>query len=82
MGYTTNTASSSFYTLTGFHGVHVTVGIMMLMSLFVMSLAWTIAASEVRGGRDHRALLALRRRRVDRDLHRRVPDPVSAKKGR
>jgi cytochrome c oxidase subunit 3/cytochrome o ubiquinol oxidase subunit 3 len=38
MGYTTNTASSSFYTLTGFHGVHVSIGILMLMSLFVMSL--------------------------------------------
>jgi heme/copper-type cytochrome/quinol oxidase subunit 3 len=38
MGYTTNTASSAFYTLTGFHGVHVSVGILMLMSLFVMSL--------------------------------------------
>jgi len=38
MGYTTNTASSAFYTLTGFHGVHVSLGIVMLMSLFMMSL--------------------------------------------
>jgi heme/copper-type cytochrome/quinol oxidase subunit 3 len=38
MGFTTNVASSAFYTLTGFHGVHVSVGIIMLMSLFVMSL--------------------------------------------
>ena len=38
MGYTTNRSSSAFYTLTGFHGVHVTVGIVMLMSLFMMSL--------------------------------------------
>ncbi|HEY1278263.1 MAG TPA: heme-copper oxidase subunit III [Acidimicrobiales bacterium] len=38
MGYTTNVASSAFFTLTGFHGVHVSVGIIMLMSLFVMSL--------------------------------------------
>ncbi|MEY2450245.1 MAG: cytochrome c oxidase subunit [Acidimicrobiaceae bacterium] len=38
MGYTTNTAASSFYTLTGFHGVHVSLGIVMLMSLFMMSL--------------------------------------------
>jgi len=37
MGYTTNVASSSFFTLTGFHGVHVSVGIIMLMSLVVMS---------------------------------------------
>jgi cytochrome c oxidase subunit 3/cytochrome o ubiquinol oxidase subunit 3 len=38
LGYTTNILGSSFYTLTGFHGVHVSVGIMFLMSLFVMSL--------------------------------------------
>jgi heme/copper-type cytochrome/quinol oxidase subunit 3 len=37
LGYTTNIFGSSFYTLTGFHGVHVSVGIIMLMSLFVMS---------------------------------------------
>ncbi len=38
LGYTTNIFGSAFYTLTGFHGVHVTVGIIMLMSLLVMSL--------------------------------------------
>ncbi len=38
MGFTTNVASSAFFTLTGFHGVHVSLGIIMLMSLFVMSL--------------------------------------------
>jgi heme/copper-type cytochrome/quinol oxidase subunit 3 len=37
MGYTTNVAASAFFTLTGFHGVHVSVGIIMLMSLVVMS---------------------------------------------
>jgi cytochrome c oxidase subunit 3/cytochrome o ubiquinol oxidase subunit 3 len=49
MGYTTNTASSSFYTLTGFHGVHVCIGILMLMSLFLMSLRGRLpqAKSEV-----------------------------------
>ena len=38
MGYTTNRSSSAFYTLTGFHGVHVTVGIIMLVSLVLLSL--------------------------------------------
>ncbi len=33
LGFTTSLFSSSFYTLTGFHGVHVTVGIIMLMAL-------------------------------------------------
>ena len=37
MGYTTNLAASAFYTLTGFHGVHVTVGIIMLASLVALS---------------------------------------------
>ncbi len=38
VGFTTNPASSAFFTLTGFHGIHVSVGILMLMSLFVASL--------------------------------------------
>jgi len=38
LGYTTNIFASAFYTLTGFHGVHVTFGIIMLLSLLGMSL--------------------------------------------
>jgi heme/copper-type cytochrome/quinol oxidase subunit 3 len=34
----TNVIASSFYTLTGFHGAHVTGGIIMLLSLFGMSM--------------------------------------------
>jgi len=34
----TNVVASSFFTLTGFHGAHVTGGILMLLSLFGMSL--------------------------------------------
>jgi heme/copper-type cytochrome/quinol oxidase subunit 3 len=33
VGFTTSLFSSSFFTLTGFHGIHVTVGIIMLMAL-------------------------------------------------
>ena len=36
VGFTTSLFSSSFYTLTGFHGVHVTVGVIMLLSLVGM----------------------------------------------
>jgi cytochrome c oxidase subunit 3/cytochrome o ubiquinol oxidase subunit 3 len=36
LGYTTSLFSSSFYTLTGFHGVHVAVGIIMLGALVAM----------------------------------------------
>ena len=38
VGFTTSPASSAFFTLTGFHGIHVSVGILMLMSLFVASV--------------------------------------------
>ena len=33
LGFTTSLFGSSFYTLTGFHGVHVSVGIILLLSL-------------------------------------------------
>jgi heme/copper-type cytochrome/quinol oxidase subunit 3 len=32
LGFTTSLFSSSFYSLTGFHGVHVSVGVIMLLS--------------------------------------------------
>jgi heme/copper-type cytochrome/quinol oxidase subunit 3 len=37
LGINTNLFGSSFFTLTGFHGAHVTVGILMLLSLVWMS---------------------------------------------
>jgi heme/copper-type cytochrome/quinol oxidase subunit 3 len=36
LGYTTSLFSSSFYTLTGFHGVHVTVGVILLLAVVGM----------------------------------------------
>jgi heme/copper-type cytochrome/quinol oxidase subunit 3 len=39
-----NLFGSSFFVLTGFHGAHVTVGILMLLSLFGMSLAGRLPA--------------------------------------
>ena len=38
LGFTTNLFASSFYTLVGFHGAHVTVGIIMLMATVGMLL--------------------------------------------
>jgi cytochrome c oxidase subunit 3/cytochrome o ubiquinol oxidase subunit 3 len=37
LGYTTNRSASAFYTLTGFHGVHVTIGILILGSLLLVA---------------------------------------------
>jgi cytochrome c oxidase subunit 3/cytochrome o ubiquinol oxidase subunit 3 len=42
LGFTTSRFSSALYALTGFHGVHVTVGIIMLVSLLMMSLRGTL----------------------------------------
>ena len=46
LGYTTSSFSSAFYTLTGFHGLHVTVGIIMLVTLLVMSLRQRLQQSQ------------------------------------
>jgi heme/copper-type cytochrome/quinol oxidase subunit 3 len=75
LGFTTSLFSSSFYTLTGFHGVHVSVGIIMLLSLVGMLAKQSDHRRQGRGRRDRRPLLALRRHRVDPDLHPRLPDP-------
>lgn len=45
LGYTSNVAASAFYTLTGFHGVHVTVGIIMLLVTILMSAKGRIPQS-------------------------------------
>ena len=38
LGFTTNLFGSSFYTLTGFHGTHVTIGIIWLITLLVLAV--------------------------------------------
>jgi cytochrome c oxidase subunit 3/cytochrome o ubiquinol oxidase subunit 3 len=38
MGYTTNLFSSTFFTLTGFHGTHVTLGLVWLISVLVVAV--------------------------------------------
>jgi cytochrome c oxidase subunit 3/cytochrome o ubiquinol oxidase subunit 3 len=38
LGLTTNIFGTSFFTLTGFHGAHVTIGVIWLLSLFIVSL--------------------------------------------
>jgi cytochrome c oxidase subunit 3/cytochrome o ubiquinol oxidase subunit 3 len=41
-GFTHSPGWSAFYTLTGFHGAHVTIGIVMLLSTLALSLAGRI----------------------------------------
>ncbi len=38
LGLTTNMFGSAFFTLTGFHGAHVTIGVIWLLSLVIVSL--------------------------------------------
>ena len=72
----TSVFGSSFFVLTGLHGAHVTVGIIWLLSLWGLSTQDRLARAARRTGRDRRPLLALRRHRLDRDLHGRLPHPV------
>ena len=75
LGFTTSLFSSSFYTLTGFHGVHVTVGIIMLLALVGIISREPGDRRALRDRRAARPVLALRRHRLDRHLHPRLPDP-------
>ena len=46
LGYTTNLFGSSFYTLTGFHGTHVTIGVIWLATLLVLALRGKLPAEK------------------------------------
>ncbi len=46
-GFTTNVSTSAFFTLTGFHGVHVAVGVLMLLSMIGLSLKREMQAEAV-----------------------------------
>ena len=46
LGYTTNLFGSSFYTLTGFHGTHVTIGVIWLATLLVLAIRGKIPAEK------------------------------------
>ncbi len=46
-GFTTNVSTSAFFTLTGFHGAHVFVGVLMLLSMLGLSFKREIEAEGV-----------------------------------
>jgi cytochrome c oxidase subunit 3/cytochrome o ubiquinol oxidase subunit 3 len=48
-GFTHSPAWSALYALTGFHGVHVTLGIVMLLSALVLSLTGRIGTQQAEG---------------------------------
>lgn len=47
LGFTSNVSSSAFFTLTGFHGAHVVVGVIMLMTLIGLSFSRKVQAEAV-----------------------------------
>ena len=47
LGYTSNVSASAFYTLTGFHGAHVGVGVLMLLSAVGYSFRRDIQAEAI-----------------------------------
>jgi heme/copper-type cytochrome/quinol oxidase subunit 3 len=47
LGYTSNVSASAFYTLTGFHGAHVAIGILMLLSVVGYSARKELQAEAV-----------------------------------
>jgi len=46
LGYSTNLFGSTFYTLTGFHGSHVTVGVIWLSTLLVLAIRGKLPAEK------------------------------------
>ena len=70
-----NLFGASFFVLTGFHGTHVTLGVIWLLTLWILALRGKLTAGTRAQPRDGGAVLALRGRGLDRDLHRRLPDP-------
>jgi heme/copper-type cytochrome/quinol oxidase subunit 3 len=46
LGYTTNIFSSAFFTLTGFHGAHVAIGIVILMTMYALTFNGKLTAEK------------------------------------
>jgi cytochrome c oxidase subunit 3 len=60
---------TSFYTLTGMHGIHVTIGVVFLSILFLQSVHGKYTKSRYFGLTGGYALLAFRRHHLDRALY-------------
>ena len=72
-GITDTAFGSTFYTLTGFHGAHVLGGAIMLLGRPLPRPRRAVLRPPPRRGRGDVALLALRRRRLDRPLLHALP---------
>ena len=72
---------STFFMLTGFHGFHVFVGMLMLLFITIRHHARPLHARAPLRLRGRGLVLALRRRRLARPLHRRLLAVAGATRG-
>ena len=73
----TNASASVFFGLTGLHGAHVVIGLLLLFMSARAHLQGQGRPGEPQGPRGRRHLLALRRRHVGRRLHDDLPARVA-----
>jgi heme/copper-type cytochrome/quinol oxidase subunit 3 len=69
---------ATFYTMTGFHGAHVTIGVLCMIWV-TLGKAYSAATTRRRttAASRHGAVLAFRRPRLDHPVHHRLPDLTS-----
>ena len=72
------TFGTTYYTLTGFHGAHVLGGVIMLGVVLYRVDGRPVLGRAPRHGRGHVAVLALRRRGLDRAVLAALPAPGPA----
>ena len=69
----TNALRGAFFALTGLHGLHVFIGATLLTIAFVRAKRGRLLTESAHRPRSDRPLLALRGRRLDCPVHRRLP---------
>ena len=75
--------ASCFFTMTGFHGAHVTGGVDLAAVIFIRSFFFNAYTKDsLRSARAGRPVLALRRPGLDHLVHDRLPDLKSARAAR
>ena len=72
----TDAYGSLFYTITGFHGAHVAVGLLMILVISVRAWLGHFSRAAAPRGHERHLVLALRGRGVARGVHVAIPLPA------